>query len=78
MLPMVEFCVNNVINGGEEVIAQLEKDGLVDVVVNNCLSECTTCAASLFAIAEGEVIHGESAQDLLTKIYRYLEEEDYL
>ncbi|WP_099222803.1 YuzB family protein [Listeria costaricensis] len=77
MNPIVEFCVNNLASGAQEVYEALDKDPGIDVIEYDCLTYCDLCATSLFALVDGEVIRAETAADLLEKIYQFIEENPF-
>lgn len=77
MNPIIEFCVNNLAQGSQEVYDKLESDPNLDVIEYDCLTYCDLCATSLFALVDGEVVRGESAEALLTNIYKFLEENPF-
>ncbi|RPF50319.1 YuzB family protein [Aquisalibacillus elongatus] len=74
MNPLVEFCINNLMSGSQEVFEQLEKDPDIDVVELGCTSNCALCAMTLFAVVEGDLVMGETPEQLLDNIYKQLEE----
>ena len=78
MKPIVEFCVNNVANGGQIVLDKLEADDLVEVVTYDCLNECVICAQDFLALAEGKLVRAKTTDDLNKGIYQSLEEEGWL
>ncbi|GAA0326650.1 YuzB family protein [Bacillus carboniphilus] len=72
--PIIEFCVSNLASGAYEALEILEKDPNLDIVEYGCLSYCTQCASSLYALVNGDVVKGETPQELVDNIYAYLEE----
>ena len=72
--PIVEFCISNLVNGSQKVMEILEKDPNLDLIEYGCLSYCGKCANSLYALVNGEVVTGDSPEELLNNIYEYLEE----
>jgi uncharacterized protein YuzB (UPF0349 family) len=72
--PIIEFCISNLANGSHKALAKLEKDPNLDVVEYSCLSYCTKCAQSLFALVNGEVVIGETPDELVENIYKFIEE----
>ncbi|EPC3250906.1 DUF1450 domain-containing protein, partial [Listeria monocytogenes] len=38
---------------------------------------CDLCATSLFALVDGEVVRGETAEELVANIYTFLEENPF-
>ncbi|MCE7793027.1 YuzB family protein [Salipaludibacillus sp. CUR1] len=74
MNPIIEFCVSNLASGTQKVKEELEKDPDLDVLEYGCLSFCGQCARSKFALVNGEVVTGETNEELLKNIYKYLEE----
>ncbi|MBL4954405.1 YuzB family protein [Neobacillus sp. OS1-32] len=72
--PIIEFCVSNLAEGSQKALERLEKDPNLDIIEYGCLSYCGICARSLYALVNGEVVTGETADDLVDNIYQYLEE----
>ncbi|WP_338449279.1 YuzB family protein [Niallia oryzisoli] len=71
---IIEFCVSNLASGAQKAKEQLEKDYDLDVIEYGCLGYCGKCAHSLFALVDGEVVTGETPEQLVDNIYQYLEE----
>ncbi|UCZ52537.1 YuzB family protein [Bacillus shivajii] len=74
MKPIIEFCVSNLASGTQKVKEELEKDPNLDVIEYGCLSFCGQCAMKKFALVNGEMVTGETNEELLTNIYQFLEE----
>ncbi|MGI8315688.1 YuzB family protein [Halobacillus mangrovi] len=74
MNPLIEFCINNLANGAQEAMEELEKDPDLDVVEYGCLSNCGLCSQSLYALVDGERIIGDTPKELVDHIYQHLEE----
>ncbi|MBM7694699.1 uncharacterized protein YuzB (UPF0349 family) [Peribacillus deserti] len=74
MQPIIEFCISNLASGSQEALEKLERDPDLDIVEYGCLGYCGKCAASFFALVNGEVVTGESPDELVQNIYSYLEE----
>jgi uncharacterized protein YuzB (UPF0349 family) len=74
MKPIIEFCISNLANGSQKALEKLEKDPNLDIVEYGCLSYCGKCAASLFALVNGEVVQGSTPDELVENIYQFLEE----
>lgn len=72
--PLIEFCVNNLASGSQEAMETLEKDLDLDVIDYGCLNECGQCARSLFALVDGEVVTGETPDELVKNIYKQIED----
>lgn len=70
--PLIEFCMSNVAQGAYKALEELEKDYDVDVMETDCLSYCTACSQQLFAVVEGEVIRAETPEELVKKIYEFI------
>ncbi|KAA9019959.1 YuzB family protein [Niallia endozanthoxylica] len=71
---IIEFCVSNLASGSQKALEQLEKDYDLDVIEYGCLGYCGKCAHSLFALVNGEIVTGETPEQLVDNIYQYLEE----
>lgn len=74
MKPIIEFCISNLANGSQKALEQLEKDPNLDIVEYGCLGYCGKCFESLYALVNGEVVAGETHEELVENIYQYLEE----
>ena len=72
--PFIEFCMSNLASGSQRARAVLEKDPNLDVVESNCLSYCGHCDDRLYALVEGEIVTGEEPENLVNRIYEFLEE----
>jgi uncharacterized protein YuzB (UPF0349 family) len=72
--PIIEFCISNLASGSQKALEILEKDPNLDIIEYSCLSYCTRCAETLFALVNGEFVSGETPEQLVENIYRYLEE----
>lgn len=74
MRPIIEFCATNLASGTQRALEVLEKDPDLDVIEYGCLSFCGKCAASPFALVNGDVITAETSEDLVKKIYTFIDE----
>ncbi|MDP4085649.1 MAG: YuzB family protein [Bacillota bacterium] len=72
--PIIEFCISNLANGSQKAKERLEKDPNLDVIEYGCLSHCSICAITLFALVNGERVTGKTPDELVDNIYNYLEE----
>ncbi|PSL32924.1 uncharacterized protein YuzB (UPF0349 family) [Planomicrobium soli] len=74
MKPIVEFCISNIANGAQGSFEKLEQDPNLDVLDYGCLSYCTQCAESLYALVNGEIVEADSPEELTQKVYDFIEE----
>lgn len=72
--PIIEFCISNLASGSQKALEVLERDPNLDIIEYGCLSYCGKCASSLYALVEGEVVTGETPEELVDNIYKHLEE----
>ncbi|MGG3843360.1 YuzB family protein [Anoxybacillus kestanbolensis] len=72
--PIVEFCISNLANGSQRALEQLEKDPNLDIIEYGCLGYCGKCANTLFAMVNGEIVTAENAEQLVERVYAYMEE----
>ncbi|WP_019156162.1 YuzB family protein [Robertmurraya massiliosenegalensis] len=72
--PLIEFCISNLASGSQKAREQLERDPNLDIIEYGCLNYCGKCASFLYALVEGEVVTGETPDQLVENIYQYLEE----
>ncbi|AOM82033.1 YuzB family protein [Salisediminibacterium beveridgei] len=74
MKPIIEFCISNLASGSQPAFAELEKDPDLDVIEYGCLSFCGQCARTKFALVNGEMVTGETNEELVEHIYQHMEE----
>lgn len=74
MKPIVEFCISNMANGSQESFEKLENDPNLDVLEYGCLSYCSQCAESIYALVNGEIVEADSSEELTQKVYEFIEE----
>lgn len=72
--PIIEFCISNLADGAQAAREKLEKDPNLDVIEYGCLNYCGICATTLYALVNGEVVRGNTPDELVDNIYQYLEE----
>jgi uncharacterized protein YuzB (UPF0349 family) len=72
--PIIEFCISNLASGAQRALEVLEKDPDLDVIEYGCLGYCGKCASSLYALVNGEVVTGETPEELVENIYQFLDE----
>jgi uncharacterized protein YuzB (UPF0349 family) len=72
--PIIEFCISNLASGSQKALEKLEKDPNLDIIEYGCLSYCGKCASSLYALVDGEVVTGETPDQLVENIYIQIEE----
>lgn len=74
MRPIIEFCVNNMHHGTDTVMKRLEGNPEYDVLEYGCLGNCGECYMFPFAFVNGEIIAGETADELYDKIMNKIDE----
>lgn len=72
--PIIEFCISNLANGAQRALEKLQKDPNLDIIEYGCLGYCGKCATTLYALVNGEVVTGNTADELVDNIYQYLED----
>jgi uncharacterized protein YuzB (UPF0349 family) len=72
--PIIEFCVSNLAGGSQRAREILERDPNFDVIEYGCLGNCGQCYESPYALVNGEYIAAKTPEELVDKIYQYLEE----
>lgn len=72
--PIIEFCISNLASGGQRARELLEKDPDLDIIEYGCLSYCGKCARSLYVLVNGEVVTGETPDELVENVYKFLDE----
>ncbi|MGA9174505.1 MAG: DUF1450 domain-containing protein, partial [Thermoactinomyces sp.] len=48
----------------------------IDVLEYGCLGNCGICASGPYALVNGELVTGETAEELLKNIYKMIEETE--
>ncbi|MDC3417839.1 DUF1450 domain-containing protein [Aquibacillus salsiterrae] len=71
---VIEFCVSNLANGSQKARAELAKDPDLEIVEYGCTSFCGICSRYFVAIINGDPIVADNADELVEKVYDYLEE----
>jgi uncharacterized protein YuzB (UPF0349 family) len=71
---MVEFCISNLVNGAQSTYDTLDRDPNIDVLEHGCLSYCTKCERSLYALVDGEIVEADTPEKLTEKIYQQIED----
>lgn len=74
MNPIIEFCASNLASGSYKALEILEEDPNLDIVEYSCLDYCDLCGDSPFALVNGEYVKGETSEELVENIYKFLEE----
>ena len=74
MKPIIEFCISNLASGAQPAMEILDRDPNLDVIEYGCLSYCGICSASMYALVNGDVVTGETPEELVDNIYQYIEE----
>lgn len=78
MRPLVEFCISNLTSEVEKVKDALEQDPGIDVMVYDCLGNCSECCVSPYALVDGEFIAADTGPELLKAIREAIEEQSDL
>lgn len=74
MNPIVEFCISNLANGAHKTFETLENDPNIDVLEYGCLSYCTKCGNTLYALVNGELVEADTPDELTARIYQFIED----
>ncbi|MGE7606050.1 YuzB family protein [Peribacillus frigoritolerans] len=74
MYPIIEFCVSNLASGAQEALERLERDPNLDIIEYGCLGYCGRCSSNLYVLVNGEVVFGDTTDELVDKIYKYIDE----
>ncbi|WP_096156789.1 MULTISPECIES: YuzB family protein [Bacillus] len=74
MKPIIEFCISNLASGAQKAREILEKDPNLDIVEYGCLGYCGKCFNSMYVLVNGDVVSGNTPEELVENVYQYLEE----
>lgn len=72
--PIIEFCISNLASGAQKAREELERDPDLDVIEYGCLGYCGKCAQYMFALVNGEPVIGDTPEELVENVYKYLDE----
>lgn len=78
MRPIIEFCVSNMHHGTDRVMRELEANPEYDVIEYGCLGNCGECYLFPYALVNGEIVAGETAEELLANIRLKIKEIEEL
>ncbi|MGE7761649.1 YuzB family protein [Peribacillus sp. NPDC097895] len=78
MYPIIEFCVSNLASGAQEAFERLERDPNLDIIEYGCLGYCGKCSSNLYALVNGEVVSGDTTDELVENIYKFIDEYQML
>lgn len=73
--PIIEFCASNMHHGTDQVMKRLEENPDYDVIEYGCLGNCGECYLFPFAMVNGEIVAGESAEELEARILESIKEQ---
>jgi len=76
MIPIIEFCTNNMHHGTERIMKQLELNPEYDVIEYGCLGNCGECYLSPYAMVNGETIAAETVDELLESIQQKIKTDE--
>jgi uncharacterized protein YuzB (UPF0349 family) len=74
MRPIIEFCTNNMHHGTDRIVKLLEANPDYDVVEYGCLGNCGECYLFPYALVNGEMVAGETADTLHEAIMAKIKE----
>ena len=60
----------------EILSTKTRNDPDVDVLEYGCLQNCGICSSGLYALVDGDIVEGDTPDDLLNNIYKHIEEND--
>jgi uncharacterized protein YuzB (UPF0349 family) len=72
--PIIEFCISNLASGSQKAREILERDPNLDIIEYGCLGYCGKCASTFYCLVNGDVVTGNSPDELVENVYEYLEE----
>ncbi|MFC4103031.1 YuzB family protein [Paenibacillus xanthanilyticus] len=73
--PIIEFCASNMHHGTDEVMKRLEQNPDYDVIEYGCLGNCGECYLFPFAMVNGEIVAGETAEELEQRIMEAIKDQ---
>jgi uncharacterized protein YuzB (UPF0349 family) len=74
MRAIIEFCTSNLHNGTEQLMKRLEANPEYDVIEYGCLGNCGECYTFPYALVNGEIVAGASAEELEESINKKIKE----
>ncbi|MDF2557413.1 MAG: hypothetical protein K0R71_1241 [Bacillales bacterium] len=76
MKPLIEFCKNNIASCSQIASEKLQKDRSLDIIEYHCLGYCGKCSQMPFALLNGERVYTDTSEELVEKIYKYIDKYD--
>ncbi|TYP71343.1 YuzB family protein [Paenibacillus methanolicus] len=73
--PIIEFCASNMHHGTDQVMKRLEENPDYDVIEYGCLGNCGECYLFPFGMVNGEIVAGETAEELEQRIMEAIKEQ---
>jgi uncharacterized protein YuzB (UPF0349 family) len=74
MRPIIEFCSSNMHHGTDKIMKKLEANPEYDVVEYGCLGNCGECYLLPYALVNGEIVAGTTAEELDQRIAEKIKE----
>ena len=75
MNPIVEFCISNF---KVEIMYIINLKMIQTFLEYGCLQNCGICSSGLYALVNGDIVEGESPDDLLQKyLFTYRRNMDF-
>lgn len=72
---LIEFCVNNMHHGTDDIMRRLSERPDVETIEYGCLGNCGQCYLDPYALVDGEIVSAETAEALYEKIVDMLDME---
>jgi len=74
---VIEFCSTNLAHGSQKALDALMEDPELEaeIVEYGCLGNCSLCATTLYAMVNGEIVTGDSPEELVANIKAFLKKE---
>ena len=72
MKTLVEGCRNNMPTGTYAIVEELQKNPDIDYIVYGCLGDCSRCARNPFLFVEGELVEGQTKEELKKQLEKQL------
>ena len=70
--PNIEFCMLNIGNHSNQVKERLVMDPNINISTYGCLKRCSTCFKKQYALVDGEIVTGDTPEQLVDNVYQHI------
>ncbi len=68
----IEFCMLNIGKHSKQARERLAMDPNVNITTYGCLKKCSTCFKNQYALVNGEIVTGNTPDQLVESIFKHV------